>query len=322
MKSLIFLTIFLLNLLNANNDLIDIYRTQGIKALETKIDTILTEKSYWDQYLQNIDVSNGYYESIQYILKCSKELNQIEIYQYNNKKNNLIYKSDIITGKHDGQKNIEGDLKTPIGVYTLRKKLTKLDPFYGPLALVTTYPNNFDKSYGKTGSGIWIHGFPKSKKRKPYTKGCIALKNKNLLQLDQCIDFKKSILIIEDKPGDTTVSKNDISIILSQIFLWKEAWKSNNLEKYLSFYSDEFKKSNQSNLQDFIAYKTRIFAKNEQKEIQFSKINITPYPNYLGKTMFKINLFEQYHTKWYQFIGYKDIYIELINDKIKILNEG
>ncbi|CAI6147276.1 MAG: hypothetical protein SPLUMA1_SPLUMAMAG1_01934 [uncultured Sulfurimonas sp.] len=54
----------------------------------------------------------------------------------------------------------EGDLRTPIGVYKLVKKLSKVDSFYGPLAFATSYPNSYDKYLGKNGSGIWIHGLP------------------------------------------------------------------------------------------------------------------------------------------------------------------
>ena len=44
-----------------------------------------------------------------------------------------------------GKKEFEGDKKTPEGSYDLVQKRTGLDQFYGPLALVTSYPNNFDQ---------------------------------------------------------------------------------------------------------------------------------------------------------------------------------
>jgi len=162
------------------NNYIDTYRKYGLKGVEKLINKTLIQKSYWDNYIKNIDVSNGYFESINYLLKCSKEMKVINIIDIKQHRNKLIFTSNVITGENNGDKHNEGDLKTPIGIYKLTKKLINLDPFYGPMALVTSYPNRFDKLLGKTGSGIWIHGKPENNIRKPFTKGCIALNNNSL----------------------------------------------------------------------------------------------------------------------------------------------
>jgi len=314
------LTILFISSLFSNSSLVDIYRENGINAVEKILNASLSKKSYWDKFLENKDVSNGYYESINNILVCTKNMQNISI--YDTKSNNkLLYTSSVITGEKEGNKQKEGDLKTPLGAYKLTRKLTKLDPFYGPLALVTSYPNKFDKSKKKTGSGIWIHGVPENKKRDPYTKGCIALDNDNLKELYTKINMKKSLLIIKDNKNDK-VKKEDISNVLAQLFSWKKAWGESNLNNYLSFYSREFKKSNGTGIKQFKRYKKRVFAKNEEKTIIFSKINIIPYPNDLDKNMFKITLYEKYHTKSYRFVGNKELYLELIDNKIKILFEG
>ena len=319
MKYITFILLFT-SILFSNSTLVDIYRAQGINAVEKILNQSLSKKTYWDKFLANKDVSNGYYESINNILVCSKDMQNISIYDAK-QNNKLVYSSKVITGEKKGNKQKEGDLKTPIGAYKLTKKLTKVDPFYGPLALVTSYPNKFDKSKKKTGSGIWIHGVPEDKKRDPFTKGCIALDNDNLRELYKKIDMKKSLLIIKEN-SKSIIKKDEISNILAQLFSWKQAWGESNLEKYLSFYSKEFKKSDGSGIKNFKRYKKRVFAKNEEKTIIFSKINIIPYPNDLNKNIFKITLFEKYHTKSYRFIGNKELYLELINNKIKILFEG
>ena len=75
-------------------------------------------------------------------------------------------------------------------------------------------------------------------------------------------------------------------------------------------------------ISQFKQYKKRIFSKNEEKRIQFSNINIAPYPNSLNKQMNKVMMDEDYKTKFYTFIGKKELYIELKNNKIEILAEG
>jgi murein L,D-transpeptidase YafK len=320
LKQFFLLLIILISNTIASTNLVNVYRTQGIEAVEKLLNESLTKKSYWDSHLEKIDTSNGYYESIKYQLICNKNMKNIEVYDSTNN-NKKVYSFEVITGEKYGDKLKEGDLKTPLGVFSFTKKLTKLDPFYGPLALVTSYPNAFDKSKGKTGSGIWVHGVPENEKRDPFTKGCIALDNKNLQELNSKINYKDSVLIIKDK-NNLNLKQNDISNILTELFLWKKAWQESDLIKYLSFYSVEFKRANGTGLNIFKAYKKRVFSKNEKKHIVFSKINIIPYPNDLNKNMYKVTLFEKYKTKSYKFIGNKELYIEIKNDKIKILYEG
>lgn len=107
----------------------------------------------------------------------------------------------------------------------LTKKLTKLDQFYGPLALVTSYPNTFDKALNKNGHGIWIHGMPLNEEREKFTQGCIALDNEQLQVIDKSIAHEKSILLISDEHLPKT-SKEEISTILAAIYKWREAWKN------------------------------------------------------------------------------------------------
>ena len=118
-------------------------------------------------------------------------------------------------------------MKTPLGAYDLTKRITKIDQFYGPLALTTNYPNIYDKSKGKTGSGIWIHGLPIKGDRDNFTKGCIALDNKKIKKLDNSININNSVLVISQEKLRET-KKNDMSIILANIFSWKNAWKNSH----------------------------------------------------------------------------------------------
>lgn len=302
-------------------DLISLYRTQGLEAVEEKLEIELSKKTYWDNYLENKNVDFGYYESKEFVIITQKGAKEISLYKVNKENNDLILKDNVIVGEKQGDKFIEGDKKTPEGVYDLTNKLTKLDPFYGPLALVTNYPNTFDKTLNKKGHGIWIHGMPLNKDRENYTKGCIALDNPMLKELDSSIKYDKSVLLISDTEVKKA-SKKQISTILSDIYKWKLAWKKSDIESYLDFYSTSFKRHDGMSIEKFKTYKTRIFSKKEKKTIKFSNINISPYPNSLNKEMFKVVLDEDFKTKYYSFEGKKELYIELVDNKIEILAEG
>ena len=315
---MIFLTVVILN---ADENFWDIYRKNTPQKLEKMLNHKLSTKEYWKDYLKDKDLSKGYYESINYILLCNKDLKQIVTYKKDKNYFNKIFSSTIIIGKNQGNKSKEGDLKTPIGVYNIIKKISNIEPFYGPFALVTSYPNNYDKSLGKTGHGIWLHGVPQDKKRDPYSKGCIVLNNNSLKDLYKKIDLKKTILIIGE--DDNLMVDRDIIVdILSSLYLWKISWINSDLEKYLSYYDKDFKRANGVDLDKFIAHKKKIFAKQEQKSIIFSNINIIPYPNELDRKLFKILLYERYHTKNYTFNGKKELYIEFKNHSFKILSEN
>ena len=304
------------------NDLVDLYRLKGLNAVEQQLENSLKDKEYWNNYLENKNVDLGYYETKKYIILTQKEKSELALYEIDNHIPNLITKNNVIVGENFGDKYVEGDKKTPEGVYDLVGKKTKLDQFYGPLALVTSYPNTFDKSLNKKGYGIWIHGMPlENVEREKFTQGCIALDNPELEKLDKNINLENAILLTSDKEF-IKAKKDEISLVLSSIFQWKDSWKNSDIEEYLKYYSNEFKKDDGSDFKMFSKYKKRVFSKRERKRIKFSNINITPYPNSLNKRMFKIIMDEKYRSPTVKFDGKKELFLEIVDNEIKILAEG
>ena len=319
MKYIIISLLFMHSLFANSTDIIELYRAQGIKAVEKEITNQLKTKSYWDLYLQEKDLQYGYYESLKHVLITEKDLKKMKLYDTKTKVES--FHLNVFTGEIAGDKKVEGDLKTPIGAYKLQRRITNVDSFYGPMAITTNYPNLYDKSQGKTGHGIWIHGLPINQDRDDFTQGCIAIDNEQILSLDKTIDLKESMLVVSENKF-ISVSKNDISIVLSNIFAWRDAWKESDISEYLSFYSSEFKKSNGETIEKFAQYKKRIFSREEKKTIEFYNINVIPYPNDMNKKLFKVIMDEIYKTKNYQFKGKKELYLEIIDNKISILTEG
>jgi len=303
------------------NSAVDIYRQNGLEGVEKYIKKQLQSKSYWDEYLKDYDLRYGYYENIDSLLVASKKAKELAIYQINKKKLELLAKyEDVIVGA-DGDKYKEGDLKTPLGVYTIRKRFTPQDPFYGPLAFSLSYPNTYDKVRGKDGHGIWIHGSPlDGSDRDPMSKGCIVLDNDTIQLLDKKIEHKNSIILVHEN-GMEQVQKNEISTILSNLFKWKNAWKESDIDTYLSFYDEDFKRYDHVKKKNFASMKKQIFSRKQEKEIIFKNINISPYSSEEGKRLFKIAFYEIYNTNTYNFKGNKELYVELNNKSFKILSE-
>jgi murein L,D-transpeptidase YafK len=302
------------------HDILTEYRVNGIVNIEKKLDKKLTSMQYWQKYLQNKDTSFGFLESYENILSCDKSHSTLSVYKKDaNGKFHLLKEYSAYTGKIKGDKKREGDLKTPVGVYDIVKKITKVDSFYGPMAFVTSYPNLYDRYQHKTGQGIWIHGLPIEQKRDEYTKGCIAINNDNIQCLDKNIDIQKTALIINENKLQKKTSKEELAFILSKIFAWRYAWIYNDLEAYLHFYDKEFRRFDGLNLQAFKAYKKRIFAKNEQKRIRFTDINLLPYPS--TPNIYKLTFHEDYKSESFTFSGQKVLIVKLQNDVVTILTE-
>ncbi len=301
-------------------DLVNLYRFEGINSVESELENTLKDVNYWKEYLENKNVEYGYYEYKKFILLAQKEQLEISLFEVVGDEKKLVLRNNVIVGEITGDKLIEGDKKTPEGVYDLVEKKTNLDQFYGPLALVTSYPNTFDKSLSKNGHGIWIHGMPFETQREEFTQGCIALDNSDLLTLDKSIDIKKTVLLTSQNDLKKA-TKNEIALILSTIFKWKDAWKYSDINEYLAFYSKDFKKSDKSGIKEFEDHKRRVFSKNEKKTIKFSNIDISPYPNSLGKNMYKVFMDEEYLSPTVTFYGKKELFLEIKDEQVFILSE-
>jgi len=317
---ILFVTILSTQLSASDMKLLTQYRMHGINGLEKKLDQELSKQSYWNSYLKNKDTKFGYIESYTNILTCNKSKSDLLLY-VKDANNSYVLQKDYsaFTGKVKGDKKIRGDLRTPIGVYNLVKKISNVNAFYGPLAFVTSYPNIYDKYQGKTGKGIWIHGVPANKKRDPFTKGCIALANKNIVCLNKILDIKKTLLIISKQNNYKKVSKVVLAKVLSQLYAWRYAWKYNNLQDYLSFYSPDFVRYDGMKIAEFRRYKKRVFSKNEKKSIIFQNLNVIPYP--IHKNTFKVIFNEFYKSNTTIFKGKKILILQFKNSKIQIITE-
>ncbi|WP_415398150.1 L,D-transpeptidase family protein [Sulfurimonas sp. CS5] len=319
---IVFLILITLSL--HSSDILTSYRINGINTIEKQMDFELTKKEYWSAYIKDIDTTFGYMESYPNILTCNKENSTLNLYT---KDSNNTYefknKYSAYTGKIKGDKLKEGDLKTPVGIYKITKKLSKenkLDSFYGPLAFVTSYPNTYDKYRGKNGHGIWIHGLPTEQERDEFTKGCIAIDNTNIECLNNIIDIENTLLIINSDEVKKGISKEILVSILSQLYSWRYSWLFDDIDGYLNFYSEGFIRFDGMKFERFKKYKTRVFKKIEKKTIIFNNINVIPYPN--TKNIYQITFKELYKSDTFKFSGDKTLVIKLDKtNSMKILTE-
>ncbi|EPF8126066.1 L,D-transpeptidase family protein [Campylobacter coli] len=306
------------------SDLVKIYLNQGLDAVGVAIEKELTNKDFWLDEIGDRNISLGYYDDDVAIVLTNKTDKILRVYSYSDGKIKQDFEQKAIITGLMGDKQVEGDLKTPVGFYELGRKFNPGDPYYGPFAFATTYPNLLDKVQGKTGGGIWIHGYPLDGTRLDEfkTRGCIALFNENLEEFAKVVQDKKVFAMTEEKEK-VRAKKEDIAALLADLFAWKLAWTNSDINTYLNFYDEkQFKRFDKMKFEQFASMKKSIFSRKEDKKIKFSDINISPYPNVENETMYRISFYEDYYTKNYQFKGDKILYVKIDSKgKMKILAE-
>lgn len=317
-KKIVLLSLVVVSLMGG--EVMDLYRQGGMAAIQKEIDRGFGDRNFWAEKLLGNDLHFGYFETTNTLLICEKNQPSLALYRKDNKGHFIRLKTiPAFTGKYDGDKMNEGDRRTPIGVYNLTEKRDNVDPFYGPMAFVTSYPNLYDKIRGKNGDGIWIHGVPISGDRDSFTKGCIAIDNGELSELDQNINYKTTLLLIDNKLK--IQSKVPYDVIISQLYQWRYAWKYNDFQSYLSFYDTTFVRFDGMEYFDFKNYKQRIFDRKETKEILFSNLNIVPYPGERSN-LFMVTFDEIYTSEKHNFAGAKILMLLLNSDNsISIISE-
>ncbi|EHA2953496.1 murein L,D-transpeptidase [Campylobacter coli] len=306
------------------SDLVKIYLNQGLDAVGVAIEKELTNKDFWLDEIGDRNISLGYYDDDVAIVLTNKTDKILRVYSYSDGKIKQDFEQKAIITGLMGDKQVEGDLKTPVGFYELGRKFNPGDPYYGPFAFATTYPNLLDKVQGKTGGGIWIHGYPLDGTRLDEfkTRGCIALFNENLEEFAKVVQDKKVFAMTEEKEK-VRAKKEDIAALLADLFAWKLAWTDSDINTYLNFYDEkQFKRFDKMKFEQFASMKKSIFSRKEDKKIKFSDINISPYPNVENETMYRISFYEDYYTKNYQLKGDKILYVKIDSKgKMKILAE-
>lgn len=210
------------------------------------------------------------------------------LYLYENIDGKLSYKDDfyVSIGKNGFGKQYEGDKKTPVGVYFTGKKIREsLSDFYGEAAYPLSYPNEIDIKNKRNGSGIWLHGTPKTTYNRPplASDGCIVLSNPDLMKLSSVLDNNKIPIIISFQSLKDLESRNKnlaerkLSLI-NAIERWREKWEDQDTESYLKFYSKNF--FSQKDNYDSWAERKRIIQAQKQKVfVGLSEISFFDYPN-------------------------------------------
>lgn len=225
----------------------------------------------------------------------------------------------VVTGANAGDKLVEGDLRTPNGVYRFVKKLsgTELEDRYGPVAFPIDYPNELDRMNNKNGSGIWMHGYPSGVDRRPPrdTRGCFALPNERLLAMAGHVHLGQSWVVVGEHFtfGDDKARMSLRDEVLAALNAWTLDWSSRNADAYLKHYHPQFR-SEWRDLAAWSAYKRRVNASKDYIHVTLDDYTLIRVPDPVGFSEMVVAEFNQHYTSdSYADMSRKRLY--LVRDK-------
>lgn len=189
----------------------------------------------------------------------------------------------ITHGKLGAEKLIEGDKKTPVGVYHVTANLPrqKLADLYGSGAFPINYPNEWDKHQGRKGSGIWLHGTPSNTFARPprASDGCVVLTNQDLDAVAKNLQVGLTPVIISNSVEWLSLDDwaRERSELNKTIDAWRADWESRDIDRYLKHYSRRFKAANQS-FDQFAAQKKQVNASKEWIKVKLENLSVFRNP--------------------------------------------
>lgn len=176
------------------------------------------------------------------------DTSRARLYLFENTAGGLKLLADyyVSVGKSGIEKGMEGDLRTPLGVYFVTSNLDpkSLKDFYGAGALPINYPNPYDARRGRTGSNIWLHGTPPEQfARAPQaTDGCVVLANPDLQRIIKTVAIRSTPVVIAQSlswvaPRSVQADGRRFTEALQA---WRSAKAGGDISRITSFYTADF----------------------------------------------------------------------------------
>ena len=265
-----------------------------------------------------------------YGIVVEKNKHRLTVFELQENGNYSAIKSyQAITGKEMGDKKYSGDNRTPEGIYfvvgqkqsdELAKRWGKSASKYGPRAFVLDYPNIFDKRSHKTGFGIWIHGVDKETRiLTPFdTEGCVALTNKDVLDVSNYISTWETPVVIVDQmqPASVSYIQDEREKVLNMLETWRKSWESSDINTYTGFYSNNFYSLGKTKTQWQNFKKSLAKLRRNDIRVQISEPKILAFKNQL-----LVEFLQKYSAKGKEDFGRKFLYLHQEGSEFKIIAE-
>jgi len=217
------------------------------------------------------------------VILVDKKTHNLYLANYRDEGYEILKTYKATLGKVKGDKEDEGDLKTPEGIYPLTQYLTPptLKPKFGIMAFYVGYPNFFDKMAGYTGNDIMLHATdnPERLKKAFDSEGCIVLRNEELQELRPFIKVNLTPILIFSELTEEFKKPTGDQALIDFFNRWIHAWETKEISQYIDSYHSEFEQDGK-NKEQWRDYKNTLNLKYSRIEVKPEKVQYFRHPKY------------------------------------------
>jgi len=228
-------------------------------------------------------------------LLVDKKTNTLQVAEYRDGAYKTLKTYHVTLGKVVGDKENEGDLKTPEGIYTFKNFLTppSLKPKFGNMAFYIDYPNTYDQMAGRTGYDIMLHATdtPERLKQNYDSEGCIVLENQEIREVKPFIRVGLTPILVFPELSDQYLKPGQDLKLKGFFESWIRDWESKGIESYISHYHSDFSAQGKNKSQ-WRTYKTGLNSRYSSISIGPEDVRYYRHPKYS-----MITFTQNYHSK-------------------------
>jgi murein L,D-transpeptidase YafK len=255
------------------------------------------------------------------------DVDKSRLYVFENQAGRLVRVADFYAtvGKAGAGKAREGDLRTPLGAYTLQGAIArdKLTDLYGAGAFPLDYPNTWDRIQGRNGFGIWLHGVPSDTyARAPRSSdGCVVVSNPDLKLIEKFIVPGRTSFIIAQNIEwvDKDAAGKQSQALLTAVERWRSDWQALDTPHYLQHYAPNFVSDTQR-LAEWREQKTAVNAAKTWAKIELGNLSAVQYPG--EKSLAVVTFDQNYQSSNLSGQARKRQLWQLIGGRWQIIYEG
>ncbi|HXH76289.1 MAG TPA: L,D-transpeptidase family protein [Bacteriovoracaceae bacterium] len=285
-----------------------------IALLTLAVGQVLAEENYLPSNILLMDAKFAHH-----VILVEKATHKVHLYENNATHPKLVKTFSTATGKIKGDKSVNGDHKTPEGIYTIYEFLSREEllrrhgkegEIYGSGAFPMDYPNLMDARAGKSGGGIWLHSTHDDTRisKGLDSRGCVVLQNADLKEISQYVELQHTpIIVVQDifYLSKTTWDRNrkDLNDVVSK---WAKAWQDKDFDNYIAAYdSKNFHDKSKGAYPAYKAYKKAVFSRSDKPLIKLDFISIMATEQYAV-----VHIQQDYQSEVINDVGKKTLYLK------------
>ena len=194
---------------------------------------------------------------------------------------------------------------------------------YGAGAFPLDYPNEWDRTRGRGGHGIWLHGVPSDTYSRPprSSDGCVVVTNPDLKEISRWVRPGSTPVVLADRTDwiDREAWEKARDDLSRRLQTWQAAWQGREADRFLGHYDS-----------DFLKGAGRAWAESKRRNIvdkawitlELEDVSLFLYPGAEdGKTMAYAEFTQRYASDRFTSVSRKRLYWRLEDGQWQIAME-